>query len=175
MGETFDLVILFFTSAFSTLTVFASFAEISPFEDGDFTIEKFIVRYNADLANGLGNLVSRVATLLEKDAITLTLTLSPRERGLEERINKGMRAYQFNNALKILWDVLRAADETLSRQKPWEIKDLAGKKKILEPVAQDILNVAELLQPFLPDTAEKIIKQFSAKQIKKSEGLFPRI
>jgi len=48
-------------------------------------------------------------------------------------------------------------------------------KKILEPVAQDILNVAELLQPFMPETVAKVIKQFSEPKIKKGEGLFPRV
>jgi len=149
-------------------------AEITPFEDGDFTIEKFEARYNADLANGLGNLVARVTNMLEKDGIKLKLE-QVGEVKLKDKISKQMTEFKFNEALKIIWDKLRQSDEILSNKKPWEIKDVAEKKKILEPIAQDILNVAELLQPFMPVTAEKIIKQFSAKQIKKGESLFPRI
>jgi len=150
-------------------------AEITPFEDGDFTIEKFEKRYNADLANGLGNLVARVANMLEKDAIALTPT-SPTGRGeLEEKVNAKMKEFKFNEVLKILWDELRGDDEELSNKRPWKEENVNKKKEILEPVAQSILSVAELLQPFMPETAEKIIKQFSAKQIKKGDSLFPRI
>jgi len=148
-------------------------SEITPFEDGDFTVEKFELRYNADLANGLGNLVARVSNMLEKD--TLTLTLSQRERGLEEEVNSKIKEFKFNEALKILWDELRKDDEELSKKRPWKVEDVNDKKEILEPIALSILTVAELLKPFLPETAEKIIKQFSETQIKKSESLFPRL
>ena len=148
-------------------------AEIPPFEDGDFTIEKFKARYNGDLANGLGNLVARVSTLLEKDSIELSLSLEGDE-ALEKRVGEKMAHFKFNEALAELWQVLRQADGTLADKKPWEIKDIVAKKAVLEPVAQSILNVANLLEPFLPATAEKIIAQFTARQIKKAESLFPR-
>ena len=66
---------------------------------------------------------------------------------------------------------LRAKDITI---KEFSRGDLAV-KKILEPIAQNILNTAALLKPFMPDIAEKIVKQFSARQIKKGQALFPRI
>jgi len=149
-------------------------SEITPFEDGDFTMEKFENRYNADLANGLGNLVSRVSNMLEKDNIEINLKLNS-DISLKEKIAEEMKNYQFNTALNILWAILRADDEILSSKKPWEEKNLDKKGLMLEPVAQDILNVALLLQPFLSETSEKIIKQFSEKQVKKSKGLFPRV
>lgn len=148
-------------------------AEIPPFEDGDFTMAKFNQRYNGDLANGLGNLVARVSTLLEKDGIELSLSLEGDE-ALEKRVAEKMKDFKFNEALAELWQVLRQADGTLASKKPWEIKDLATKRAVLEPIAQSILNVANLLEPFLPATAEKIIAQFTAPQIKKAESLFPR-
>ncbi|MFA5318450.1 MAG: methionine--tRNA ligase [Patescibacteria group bacterium] len=149
-------------------------SEITPFEDGDFTIEKFEKRYNADLANGLGNLVARMANMLEADSIELTV--SSTERGeLERGVNGKMKEFKFNEALKILWDELRKNDEELSKKKPWKVEDADKKGEILEPIAQSILSVADLLQPFLPETAEKIITQFSMKQIKRGDSLFPRI
>lgn len=153
-------------------------AEILPFEDGDFSYEKFEFRYNADLANGLGNLASRVSNLLEKNEIKLKLKIDSDKKlkkGFEEKMDK----YRFDEALKLLWEKLRANDEFLSAKAPWKIdpstsSGRADIKKVLEPVAQDILNVAFYLQPFLPGTAEKIIKQYSEEQIRKGEGLFPR-
>jgi len=149
-------------------------AEVDPFEDSDFTTEKFEARYNADLANGLGNLTARVSNLLEKNKIELNLQTKDSKK-LKQQINKAMQEFKFNEALKIIWDQLRKSDEKLSKEKPWELDDVGKIKIILEPIAQDILNVAELFLPFLPETAGKIIEQFSAKQIKKGEVLFPRV
>ncbi|MDD5031773.1 MAG: methionine--tRNA ligase, partial [Patescibacteria group bacterium] len=57
----------------------------------------------------------------------------------------------------------------------WKMENKDDIKKVLEPVAQNILNVAYYLEQFMPETAEKIIEQFSVKQIKKGDSLFPRI
>ena len=70
---------------------------------------------------------------------------------------------------------IKSADEEISAAKPWSLGDKEEVKKVLAPIAQKILSIAELLQPFLPTTAEKIIAQFSEKQIKKGESLFPRL
>ncbi|MFH1233817.1 MAG: methionine--tRNA ligase [Patescibacteria group bacterium] len=142
--------------------------------DGDIGWQKFDEKYNADLANGLGNLVARISNLLEKNNIKLNLKINS-ERELAEKYKEKMLAFEFDEALKLLWKKLRAGDEMLSNKKPWEIKDKKEIKNILQPIAQDILSVANLLKPFMPDIAEKLIKQFSAKQIIKDQSLFPRI
>jgi len=149
-------------------------AEIPPFEDGDFTVAKFEQRYNGDLANGLGNLVARVSNLLERDSIEVSLKQGSSD-ALTRTFDACMRRYAFNEAIEVLWKVLRKADETMASKKPWSLEGQDEKKAILEPIAQDILNVADLLQPLLPETAEKIIQQFSAKHILKGESLFPRV
>jgi methionyl-tRNA synthetase len=149
-------------------------ADLTPYEDSDYTEEKFHDRYTADLANGLGNLVSRTANLLGKNRIGLELKLK-RNMELTALVGKEMAGFHFDNALKALWASLRVQDEILSATTPWKMKDQAEIKKILEPIAQNILDIAYLLLPFMPATAEKIIKQFSAKQIEKSDPLFPRL
>jgi len=149
-------------------------AEIPPYEDGDFTVEKFEQRYNGDLANGIGNAVSRVSNLLEQDKIEINIKQGSNKK-LKDQIEKAMETYQMNESLGLLWAELRAVDEELARTKPWSLESAGEKKKILEPVAQKILDVADLLEPFLPETAKKIIAQFSAKQVKKGDPLFPRI
>jgi methionyl-tRNA synthetase len=142
--------------------------------DGDISWEKFDEKYNADLANGLGNLTARVSNLIEKNNLEIKLKINS-DKKLTEVYQASMQAFKFDEALKILWDALRKCDEILSDKKPWKMEDKKEIKNILEPIAQDILNVADLLKPFMPNVSEKIIKQFSAKQIKKGEALFPRI
>ncbi|HPA25263.1 MAG TPA: methionine--tRNA ligase [bacterium] len=155
-------------------------AKLPPYEDGDYTEEKFKEAYTADLCNGLGNLVSRFSNLIEKNNLTLP---SRRKSGssnidgnqLSKTFSDKLSHYKFNEALEVLWAKLRACDETITKTEPWKIKDQEKLKEILEPIAEDILNVAILLQPFMPSTAEKIIKTFTAEKIVKSEPLFPRI
>lgn len=149
-------------------------AEIPPFDDGDFSFEKFETRYNADLANGIGNLVARTSNLLEKNEIEVDLEIN-NDKDLEKKVYENLEKYQFNEAIKVLWDKIREDDEFLSEKAPWKMEDKDQIKNVLEKVAQDILNIAYFLQIFLPETGEKIINQFNNKQIRKGEPLFPRI
>lgn len=142
--------------------------------DGDIGWKFFDEKYNADLANGLGNLVARTANLLEKNTIVFKLQFGS-DQALIEAVAEKMTDLRLDETLKLLWAKLKASDEWLSEKKPWALTDKKEIEAALKPVAQDILNVAILLAPFLPETSEKIVKQFSAKKIKKSEALFPRI
>jgi len=142
--------------------------------DGDISWDKFKEKYNADLANGLGNLTARVANMLEQADIEINLKTG-NDKTLRDEFGAAIKDIKLDEALKVLWRKIKQSDETLSARKPWELSDSEEKKKLLEPIAQNILNVADLLQPFMPETAEKIIKQFSEKKIKKGELLFPRV
>jgi len=147
---------------------------LKSFEDSDFTFEKFELKYNADLANGLGNLVARTSNLLEKNEIEVEVKIGSNDK-LKKDFYAKLDQYLFDEAIEILWHELRGNDELLSEKTPWKMTDKVEIKKVLEPVAQSILNVAELLQIVMPEIAGKIITQFSEKQIKKGEALFPRI
>lgn len=149
-------------------------AALTPFEDSDYTEEKFEIKYQADLANGLGNLVARVSNLLEKNKIKLNLS-SGTDKVLINQVALELKKYRFDEALNVLWNKLREMDEYITAKAPWKMTDKKELKKVLQNAAQNILNAANLLTPFMPETAEKIIKQFSKKQIKKGEPLFPRI
>lgn len=147
--------------------------------DGDISWEKFDAKYNADLANGLGNLAARVSNLIETNNLELKLKANS-DKKLIKAYGAAMENFKFDEALKVLWDKLRQCDEVLSDKKPWKLDPSASSgreeiKRILEPIAQDILNVAGLLKPFMPTVAEKIIAQFSRENIKKGEALFPRL
>lgn len=165
--------------------------EIKPFTDSDFSFEKMDTLYTSDLANGIGNLAARVSTLLEKNQIETSLkdpddmTVNPNDEVVQEGdtgfakmyldFSLKMNDYAFDEALGVLWKKITECDVVLTDKKPWKMEDKTEIKKVLEPIAQEILNIAYLLTPFMPATAEKIIRQYSEKQIKKGEGLFPRL
>ncbi len=152
-------------------------AEIATFEDGDYSEEKFQARYNADLANGLGNLVARVSNLLEKNEITTNLKVNLKDKGILETVKtltEKMEDYRLNEALQIIWNKIRSCDEILSKSAPWKMSDKLEIEAVLKPLAQDIINLAYLVEPFLPTTGKTIQGQFSVEQIKKGEPLFPR-
>lgn len=144
-------------------------AETSPFEDGDFTWKRFNETYQANLANGLGNLVSRVAKLCEKNSITASNPTLQFDKELEALLKE----YKFNECIVYLWREISAADKKINETKPWELNPTES-KPILEDLVKKLQQIGYNLQPFLPTTAEKILKQFSG-QVKSSEPLFPRI
>ncbi|MGI5827327.1 MAG: methionine--tRNA ligase, partial [Patescibacteria group bacterium] len=147
---------------------------IHPFEDGDYNEDNLVRRYNADLANGLGNLSARVATLLEKNE--LATNLSPQiPAPWHEDFKKSLDNFKFNEAWEILNQEVRSANEKLTAAAPWKLSDREEIRQILTPLAQTILNIAWYLQVFLPKAAEKLLMQYGAAQIKKSDSLFPRL
>ena len=153
--------------------------EIPPTEDGDFTYEKFEKRYNSDLAQGLGNLVARVITLATKLKISAFAKASAgkQNKKLNEIIEKSRENYsealdnfKFNEALKSIWDLISFCDRYIEKERPWE--NIEKKQSTIYNLQSTILNIAEMLKPFLPETSEKILKQIETQ---KSELLFPRL
>ncbi len=144
-------------------------AKVSPFTDGDYSDDKMLEAYNADLANGLGNLVARVARLCQQHAVTGSNDLNQWNKKVENTLQQ----YRFNEALAEIWKDITETDKTINQEKPWE---LSGEKArpVLEDLVKRIRDIAFNLQPFLPETAEKILKQFSG-EIKAQAPLFPRI
>lgn len=139
--------------------------------DIDFTIEKFKEAYNADLANGLGNAISRVAKLCESSGFTLN-KIKP--TFLKQIVAKYLNEFRFDLALQEIWGDISRLNEFLDTKKPWE-RSGTELRKILEGATSIIFNIAQNLQPFLPETAEKILKQFQGPKIKSEPPLFPRL
>jgi methionyl-tRNA synthetase len=142
--------------------------------DVDLTLEKLQEVYNADLANGLGNLVARVAKLCERSQITFSekkIDFYKSHRGETSRL---LDEYKFNEALIYIWNHIRRLDKEIDKTKPWEKK---GKslEEILKKLVDEIRQINGALKPFLPETAEKIEKQFKGPKIKSEKHLFPRI
>lgn len=144
-------------------------SKLSPFADGDFSDEKFKEAYNSDLANGLGNLVARVARLCEQNNIASEKDLNH----LSGDVEKHLSEYKFNDALNFIWSQIAEADKKINETRPWELSGQQA-KPVLEELVKRIRQIAYNLQPFLPETAEKILSQFSGK-ITSGPPLFPRI
>ena len=142
--------------------------------DIDFTIAKFEARYNADLANGLGNLVSRVANLAEKVGLDLAEVSKPL---LDNQYRVAVEDYRFNDALSYVWAKIAATDKLLTEHKPWEKieSDPEEAKEVIRNAALQVREIGELLLPFLPTTAERVLDIFAGPKIVKVEALFPRL
>ena len=175
--------------------------EIPSYGDGDYSERRFKEVYNADLANGLGNLVARVAKLAEQTKIDVRHSefISESKTSGGNKILKWIRQdhhpeftegqvqddrkyelfhsllinYRFNEALEFIWKLISDADRYVNDTKPWKT---TGEKREndLNHLINRVLEITSLLQPFLPETAEKIQKQFSG-EIKAGKPLFPRI
>ena len=153
--------------------------EIPSTKDGDFTYEKFEQRYNADLASGLGNLVARVLTMAEKSISNFQFPISNKIQNLkfQTTVNKTWESYKialdkfkFNEALTSIWNLISFCDQYIEKERPWEESE--NQAKVIGNLLFTIDNIVRMLQPFLPETSEKIFKQLKTK---KSETLFPKI
>ncbi len=151
--------------------------EISPTEDGDFTIEKFEARYNGDLAGGVGNLLARTIAMAQKvKSPAAAKALAGRQKleifvkEIEKKYNKEISEFKFNEALKSIWELISFCDKYINENKPWEVKE--NSSQVVLDVLFALKNIADLLSPFLPETSEKMKKALEAK---KSEMLFPRL
>ena len=150
--------------------------EIPAVEDGDFTYEKFEQRYNSDLAKGLGNLVARVVTLAKNYKLQITNSkLQTEINETEKDYKKALGEFKFNEALVSLWKLIGFCDRYIEKERPWSF-DPAQDKEKYEKVIGNLLfavnEIAELLEPFLPETSKKILEQLKTR---KSKPLFPRI
>jgi methionyl-tRNA synthetase len=139
-------------------------------EDGDFSEKALVRRHNDELANKLGNLVSRVSGLIEKNGVD-KCEVKLLKKLNEKKIEKLFDNYEFDKVLNEIFAFIDVCNEYVQKKKPWETKD----KKVLFELKESILKIAELLWSFIPESADKIKKQFSAKKIKKSEILFKKI
>lgn len=139
--------------------------------DVDISIQRIKDSYNADLANGLGNLISRVAKLCERSGFSFP---SSKERRFTNPVRQRVETFRLNDALGIIWGVIDEANKTLNDDAPWNLKE-ESLKRALEKQVKRIRQISFELKPFLPETAEKIEKQFAVPKIQVGEPLFPRL
>jgi len=140
--------------------------------DIDVTMERMIEKYNADLANGLGNLVSRVVTLSKQDNFKFSILNF--QSIFNDSIFQLMLRLELGQALDYIWKIISNDNKFIEDNKPWELKKSDEKKfkEVMERLLGDLSKISILLTPFMPETSEKIKK---ALETKKVEPLFQRI
>ncbi len=167
--------------------------------DGDYSDARFAERYAGDLANGIGNLVSRVLAMIEKYEGGKVPDFSPAQ--IEPTwlaYQNHLRSFEFHLALADVWDLIASADKLINDSKPWELAKSGSDElgKLLYVLAETIRHIAVMLWPFMPQTAEKIFDRLGSagtigkeplsqlerwgglrpgSQVKKGEPLFPRL
>lgn len=150
-------------------------------DDGDLSLDKLKQVYNSDLANGLGNLVARVAKLCENSEFNFpTEEVNYYKQGKETWVNKHLSAYQPNLALAYIWEhigkqaSIKRLDKEIDEYKPWK-KEGEDLRKFLTQSVISIKEIASALEPFLPETAKKIKNQFTGPKISSAPSLFSRL
>ncbi len=145
---------------------------IHPFEDSDFTEEKFKEAYNAHLANGLGNLVARIMKLAETHLEKPIIPPDPTAFAIE--YTDAINTFQFNQAMDFIWGRIQTLDRRIAEEEPFVVvRENRGKgKALIAELLNDLYWIGRLLNPFMPATSG-FIKE-AIKSNKMPLALFPR-
>lgn len=152
--------------------------KVPSYGDGDFTWEQFETSYNNELGNELGNAVQRTAVMIEKYQQGLIGDVKPAEHDAAA-YHEALRNCRFDRALDELWEQVRGINQYIEEQKPWQLAKQGEKEHLAEVLTYmvgSLLEIADLLAPFLPDTAQAINNIFSEGVLRKPANvLFPKI
>jgi methionyl-tRNA synthetase len=139
-------------------------------QDGNFSYDALVQRYNSELANGLGNLASRTAAMIEKNCagkVPKAGTIQPQDTALAKEaqaaIGEVMEHYEkleFSRGLEVLWALISAADKYLTVEKPWSlgesVEDQERRASVLWTTAEVLRVVTVLTHPVLPESTAKV-------------------
>ncbi len=174
-------------------------------EDVDLTVERAAEKYNADLANGLGNLTARTLAMAEKTQF-LTYQVLNNDLIFKTALNTAwinynnyINDFSLNEALVIIWHLIDICDEYIEKNKPWQMEG-EDKAKVIYNLLESLRRIAWMIRPFMPETSDKIFAQLFADgkernlelsktlieaqkwggfnfgaKIKKGAGMFPRL
>ncbi|HTB48790.1 MAG TPA: methionine--tRNA ligase [Verrucomicrobiae bacterium] len=150
---------------------------IPSYNDGDFTWETFEAAYNNELANELGNAVQRTVVMAQKYQDGVIGDTPPPEHDIAQ-YEEALAVCHFDRALDEVWEQVRGLNQYIDEEKPWEIAKQGDTDHLREVLAYQVgslLQIADLLEPFLPDTAAKIKAVFHEGLITPLTGtLFPK-
>ena len=150
---------------------------VPSYEDGDFSWEKLDAAYNNELANELGNAVQRTAVMIMKYQDGLIGDIPEPEHDIAQ-YRTAMEHCHFDRALDEVWAQVRGLNQYIEEEKPWTIAkdgDADHLREVLAYQASSLLQIASLLEPFMPKTALKIRNVFHEGIVRPTkETLFPK-
>ncbi len=150
---------------------------IPSYEDGEFSWDRIRTVYNSELANELGNAVQRTAAMIIQYQNGLIGEILPSSHDTGQYI-AALEACRFDRALEEVWEQVRGLNQYIEEEKPWQLKkndDTEHLREVLAYQVSSLLEIAEMLAPFMPETSQKIRHVFEDGIIRPIEGtLFPR-
>lgn len=150
---------------------------VPSYEDGDFSWQRLEAAYNSELADELGNSVQRTVVMLQKYQDGVIGKLAPAEHDITP-YREAIEACRFDRALGEVWEQVRGLNQYIDEEKPWAIAKSGDSDHLREVLAYQVgslLNIAGLLEPFLPETAAKIQAIFKGDKVQPLKGtLFPK-
>jgi methionyl-tRNA synthetase len=150
---------------------------VPSYADGDFSWSRLEAVYNNELANELGNAVQRTVAMIQKYEDGVIGTTPAAEHDIAQ-YEAALATCRFDRALDEVWEQVRGLNQYIDEEKPWAIAKAGDGQHLREVLAYQVsslLNIAELLEPFMPDTAAKIKAIFADGMVKPAkETLFPK-
>ncbi len=150
---------------------------IPSYGDGDYNPERFLAAYNNELANELGNSMQRTAAMITQyqNGIIGNVPEAEHDQAL---YREAIENCQFDRALDDVWEQVRGLNQFIDEEKPWSINKAGDKDHLSEVLAYQVsclLEIANMLSPFMPETAQKIRYVFEEGVIRPTKTtLFPR-
>ena len=160
------------------------FREVPFGQDGDFSMEAFKKRFNADLANDLGNLLSRTLNMAAKNLGEIPQSYTNAQSSLLKKAEEtqkiyddNMQALAFDKALDAVWALAGYMNKYIDEKKPWSLAktDPEKTKEILLELVFALRYFGAWLAPFMPASAQEISRRLASGKIEKYGPLFPRI
>lgn len=140
--------------------------EISLFEDGELNKDSFKASYNAGLANGLGNLTSRIMKMAETN-LDGSVVIDQKYRELPDEYVAQMEVFNIQRAAQIIWHYINEIDKAIQETAPFKLVKIDKEKgvDIIKELVGRLYHVAFMLQPFIPETSAKIISAIEVNKM----------